>query len=1857
MSDIFDSALRSVSASSDPADDGLSDALAKFKSSNQPDVFSDALSKVKSANLPAVFSDALASVRGGSGLSGQIGGNGNHGTDGVPPPAWMRPQGSPVPVTVRTVAPSLPIDNGIGLFDIPQLVQNIQGGSMPNGPVAPKPAPVNPKGQMDPSGRFMMSPETQSFDNAINQTANVPNWNPVHSPVLDAIDTAVKNIGDGDQPTNNQIADVATNAMQKVYGILGIPWTPQSSDVFHGIAKSGAAFTNPVSLANFAGTVAVSPVDVAKQVVTSARKALPGWVPGSIPSDGLEDYVENLIQTLAIAHGAIHGGLGLADKVGDASGVGLDSGSFEATPKDSSTSLLTPASQNFAVNGSTVQPNESAQVSDIKSSPGNVAAIIQHVADVGPTLTESETAHAAQSLGVNPEDVTHAIQQVTESTVHPDPASGAVQSDIASQAEHPHTDTANVQEPGNGTVASDAGVANRPEPIETWVTPPNEDGPGGPIDVLSRQDGNVTFRIEREGADPVIHTWPESEFQEAMHEYGAEKMAPEKEPWNLTRSDYIGNSDGPLSDLKSNIHEASVRAALLDGQNVMPDVMADYPHLADRYNVGSGGEPLRRMESDDPRLHPESPEYNQRIASAVYKELYGADAPTENGELTPDAHRLIAQGLDKELLNRTPKDMGDDPRAVLKDIKDRIKGSTQDFWRVFKNGKGDNTVDYRSPTKFVSLEGLPHDIQQAIMDHASGMAADHSYITDQQLRDWRTAGKPRLSGVRDMNEVMGANLGYDEFSDGRGGQPLTSGLDRAVVPRKALADFARNYEWAIDHNEGLAKNAKGPPTDAELDAAANHVLRTEPTPVDDSTGISNRAQQREVDSNEIKSPEKGQTVSSEEAHAMGKGTTIEEGESLARQVANKTALFSAEAVGKLTEVARLFKVQARDLSLEMAEARMSGDGVRYQELLNRYTELADRRQSFLDNVQKGKTEWHNTGMALQAMTTLDGGDFEDMSALAAKNAGRPLSIEESEEFRKMTDDVKGIDQRIKALEESKANIDAQDSVNHQVGKPSAPSVRDAAIQRMKDNATKLAKLVLTPGVLGSGPADFFDKFPEAKAIVKELAKDAVIAGKATLADMYAEVRLRMHEAGVPVVLTDREIRDAFTSEDSAPKTRSEAQQRLAEMRSVAKVESQIEDLTNGKTPAEKSLAGRAKPSDILADARKRLAEAEKSAKSRNAAPDDPTLAATKRLGKLLDILENGPKEKAAKTPITPSMVAVNDKITKTIQAIRDKWGESAEIKRERELVKQIADARDELINGPKDKTAQVEGPPTARIDALQKELADVRQQIQDKYKGTPEARVLARMQAKYLDLEKQFETNTRKTAVDKGGFDSDDMQAAKQQLRDMQGKVNTQDQINELERKLRENDFVKPSKESTTADQQLKELRERRDMLATKVKQKAAAMEPKTLTKRIGDGFIDWVRMAAISGLKTAGAVATSNIGHAVASFPDEAMGEVAKYGPGARDAGTETRFSPAAEVAAIKALADVRGNWKGVVDRVFSPVGGDRLDVKADQLGIKPLEKQSALMRMATALHVLASEPVKMAAFERQWVKSLEEAQRNGLDPNNEKVRVAAFADSYAAAQRATLMNDSYGTKVIQGIIKPTGNFGRAALPVAHLPINAVGRALEYQGVGAMHSLGKVAKAMINGSDLTLEERQGIARTYKRAGVGAAAMAYGAWSKSWTVDKNGDLLFNGKNVDLLSHVPFIGAIKMGVLMRQYNGNLAQKLFGGAIQGDLYSISRAPGISQMRTIGDVLKSHQSGDSIQKTTGKVIGAQAASMLVPAMGREWATGELGNIPGSRPAATLSPKDGIQEFMRDIPFVNKGVQTKEVAKEIADYKRSSK
>lgn len=211
--------------------------------------------------------------------------------------------------------------------------------------------------------------------------------------------------------------------------------------------------------------------------------------------------------------------------------------------------------------------------------------------------------------------------------------------------------------------------------------------------------------------------------------------------------------------------------------------------------------------------------------------------------------------------------------------------------------------------------------------------------------------------------------------------------------------------------QAVAPEAPKPPAPVQPEAPV-----AAPKPEAETTGLSRQAQEQELAT--IAPPKSGVTRTAVEAHGAGK-QAVEAGEidpeALARTIGQGDRPFNWKEAGALLEGKRrmLQTVNAAKATLDKAIQDGSPDAPR---LRDEYEAQQAKLLGFVENVQKGSTEWHNTGMAIQALTTVNEADFAEVAMEAARKKGAKLNPSDEAKFKALTDQIAERDALLAAAE-------------------------------------------------------------------------------------------------------------------------------------------------------------------------------------------------------------------------------------------------------------------------------------------------------------------------------------------------------------------------------------------------------------------------------------------------------------------------------------------------------------------------------------------------------------------------------------------------------------------------------------------------------------------------------------------------------------------------------------------------------------------------------------------------------------------------------------------------------------------------
>ncbi len=338
-------------------------------------------------------------------------------------------------------------------------------------------------------------------------------------------------------------------------------------------------------------------------------------------------------------------------------------------------------------------------------------------------------------------------------------------------------------------------------------------------------------------------------------------------------------------------------------------------------------------------------------------------------------------------------------------------------------------------------------------------------------------------------------------------------------------------------------------------------------------------------------------------------------------------------------------------------------------------------------------------------------------------------------------------------------------------------------------------------------------------------------------------------------------------------------------------------------------------------------------------------------------------------------------------------------------------------------------------------------------------------------------------------------------------KTQVENQIKDMERRLRESDFTKKPRRELVVDRRLQELTAKRD--AVKKKVRAAEVEARNKLKTNFEKTFDWIsnarRFAVLSGNKVLLKLAAYSATKLPTMFATEAAGGVLGKLPFLRKVAEKAPSEGGFSARAISTSA-AKFFTKGLDDAYKTAVEGHS-DIKS-AFSAKP-ELQRHWYDFAQAMHEVIKSPLRRAAFELSLAKRMEFAARKGTDIADPLVQMLLAKDAYLDSDRALLLESNRLSSGIRGLFKQleqksktTGQIpmhgkvaatiGRVEFPILSVPLNYVKQTLT-AAFGLISGSAKLAAAFKNGIEkLSPEEADSIMRHFKYGSIGGAVLLYG---------------------------------------------------------------------------------------------------------------------------------------------------------------------
>ncbi len=645
-------------------------------------------------------------------------------------------------------------------------------------------------------------------------------------------------------------------------------------------------------------------------------------------------------------------------------------------------------------------------------------------------------------------------------------------------------------------------------------------------------------------------------------------------------------------------------------------------------------------------------------------------------------------------------------------------------------------------------------------------------------------------------------------------------------------------------------------------------------------------------------------------------------------------------------------------------------------------------------------------------------------------------------------------------------------------------------------------------------------------------------------------------------LEDRDVYDALTYKPEAKPPTPEAK-RVSDLKAQAGLISKINDTISGVYPEG---AQKAEASNIVKGLRKTLAEINK------IQGRDPNRLDTlkKALAKSVDELEVGPEDKWPKRPDTP---------------------EEARIRSEIEKNRKLAN----IGHGASDSSRLA----SERLKNLESKLQEVKNQN-----------------------DKNYRPIKRRVAPSTPEID-----AVKEQIKQALAKQKHMDDISDMQEQLRTDQFEeRPPKPKP--DPEIAKLMAEKKQLRKEIDDRIAARQPKTIGTRIAN----FVRTSMLSGVGSLANLSAAVFHHFITNPAENLVfGPIVDHTVGRikgrsgetlhQAAGTELQWNIDAESKSAAQFINpdtYKAAWAKIRNKELPEKPGAiipwNIGGAARDIGIDAAPSRSGvngLLQAELRVHDAFKTPTERAAWVSEWLKQLQQAQDRGQDPMDPDVRHQAFYEAYNQAMRGKLLNDSAGTKVLAGMLRPMGATGKVLVPFSRVPVNLAGRTLEYTPVGTAKTILYDLPKWIMSKEKNPELARSIARSLKRGGLGAALFTWAANTDDVKTDDNGDLyLWGHKLPAFASHLPILETVAMGHYYKLdvKHGGFAGAMLSSNLRGIKDVATHAPFFDVPKEAVDAMGGMSKGEHLAPAMEKAAAKMTVNRLVPPTVQQVAKGKI-------------------------------------------------
>lgn len=509
----------------------------------------------------------------------------------------------------------------------------------------------------------------------------------------------------------------------------------------------------------------------------------------------------------------------------------------------------------------------------------------------------------------------------------------------------------------------------------------------------------------------------------------------------------------------------------------------------------------------------------------------------------------------------------------------------------------------------------------------------------------------------------------------------------------------------------------------------------------------------------------------------------------------------------------------------------------------------------------------------------------------------------------------------------------------------------------------------------------------------------------------------------------------------------ELEQKRGELAELNKIKAKLQAAEKAKTPAEREAAKVTAVQERIDEVSRQINEGDIAARKRGVSTASPERVSLQEELKELNKIKS--KLRAAEKAPT-----VAERETKTNEALQA---------RSDEVARQI----NEGDTAPKTTTPKAV---SASTEALRGELADlnkVRQQLRNaaKPKKTPEE-IAAQ----------SFVTRTT-------------------------------NRIAELEKKLADKDFSRKPKRELVLDRKAQELKAKTEAIAKKFKSEQLKEELKNrpLKEKIFDTISNARRFSVLSGANVLLKLAAYSATKVPTMALEEVAGGVLFKLPYLKQIASKAPSEGGSHLPAlVRSVA--KGLTQGFVDAKKTLMTGTS-DLKS---AFSPkMESGYSWHQIPQIFHEAVKSPLRRTAFEFALEKRMDAAAKAGADITDPLTQLLLSKDAYMDSDRALLLEQNRAASSIRGMFsrweakdkntgevplagKAAATLGRVELPILTVPFNYAKQALTH-AFGVISGTYKLRQAFKRGIDtLKPEERDQIARHFKKGAIGAAAALYG---------------------------------------------------------------------------------------------------------------------------------------------------------------------